>query len=186
MTTVGDDWPGFDVPLVRSDSLWDAEYTPSNAAWSTGTDSPPPTVTVSWCSLKKLPIEDIHQVTILCKCLESSQTLKFLSWMTRLYLVHQSLKHVFLRGRTKHYSFRIVFHGAKLAGCKSRSWIYIYKKIQDKKIICISHKLWLIVLLYLVTRLLESNTFCVHYKAWRTGIISLTAFRNSYYFKLLS
>ncbi|KAL5012220.1 hypothetical protein ScPMuIL_010771 [Solemya velum] len=41
----GDDWPGFDVPLVRSDSLWDAEYTPPNA-WSTGTDSPPPTVTI--------------------------------------------------------------------------------------------------------------------------------------------
>ncbi|XP_041357021.1 transmembrane protein 131-like isoform X2 [Gigantopelta aegis] len=40
--TKGEDWPGFDVPPVRSDSLWDSDYNPLRPnAWSAATDSPP-------------------------------------------------------------------------------------------------------------------------------------------------
>ncbi|XP_071088410.1 transmembrane protein 131-like isoform X1 [Haliotis cracherodii] len=41
MLNKGEDWPGFDVPPVRSDSLWDSEYNPLENAWSVATDSPP-------------------------------------------------------------------------------------------------------------------------------------------------
>ena len=29
----GEDWPGFDVPAVRSESLWDSEYNPVTHRW---------------------------------------------------------------------------------------------------------------------------------------------------------
>lgn len=35
-----EEWPGFDVPPVGSESLWDTEYNPLAAKWSTGTDAP--------------------------------------------------------------------------------------------------------------------------------------------------
>ena len=35
-----EEWPGFDVPPVASESLWDTEYNPLAAKWSTGTDAP--------------------------------------------------------------------------------------------------------------------------------------------------
>ncbi|XP_048778429.1 transmembrane protein 131-like isoform X3 [Ostrea edulis] len=36
----GEEWPGFDVPPVGSESLWDNEYNPLSAKWPTGPDTP--------------------------------------------------------------------------------------------------------------------------------------------------
>ncbi|XP_061164811.1 transmembrane protein 131-like isoform X1 [Saccostrea echinata] len=36
----GEEWPGFDVPPVGSESLWDNEYNPLAAKWSAGLDTP--------------------------------------------------------------------------------------------------------------------------------------------------
>lgn len=37
----GEDWPGFDVPAVRSESLWDSEYNPvGNNRWPSPDTSP--------------------------------------------------------------------------------------------------------------------------------------------------
>ncbi|CAG5136466.1 unnamed protein product, partial [Candidula unifasciata] len=36
----GEDWPGFNSPLIRNDSLWDNDYNPmEHNAWSTNTDN---------------------------------------------------------------------------------------------------------------------------------------------------
>lgn len=37
---VGEEWPGFDVPPVGSESLWDNEYNPMSAKWPAGPDTP--------------------------------------------------------------------------------------------------------------------------------------------------
>ena len=35
----GEEWPGFNTPLVRSDSLWDSDYSPmGNSAWAPGSN----------------------------------------------------------------------------------------------------------------------------------------------------
>ncbi|XP_052077045.1 transmembrane protein 131-like isoform X3 [Mytilus californianus] len=38
--SVGEDWPGFDVPAVRSESLWDSEYNPVGNRWPSPDTSP--------------------------------------------------------------------------------------------------------------------------------------------------
>ncbi|XP_064610189.1 transmembrane protein 131-like isoform X2 [Liolophura sinensis] len=49
-----EDWPGFDIPPVRSESLWDPQYNPRDQVWSTATDAEPanlqPTSTL-WSTL---------------------------------------------------------------------------------------------------------------------------------------
>ncbi|KAL4230243.1 hypothetical protein ACF0H5_010629 [Mactra antiquata] len=49
----GEDWPGFNVPLTRNESLWDNEYNPldPNNAWSITSDSPPTSNAGLWNSL---------------------------------------------------------------------------------------------------------------------------------------
>lgn len=37
---LGEDWPGFDVPAVRSESLWDSEYNPVGNRWTSPDTSP--------------------------------------------------------------------------------------------------------------------------------------------------
>lgn len=42
VSILGEDWPGFNSPLIRNDSLWDNDYNPlEHTTWSTNTDSTP-------------------------------------------------------------------------------------------------------------------------------------------------
>lgn len=57
---IAEDWPGFDIPPVRSESLWDPQYNPRDQVWSTATDAEPTNVsdTVPYVWKLLLSLED--------------------------------------------------------------------------------------------------------------------------------
>ena len=48
LCALAEDWPGFDVPPIRNDSLWDTDYNPldPHKTWNSPSE-PPTTSTVS-------------------------------------------------------------------------------------------------------------------------------------------